>query len=119
MYGLIGKMTLAPSQRALVVSALLEGTRAMPGCLSYIVAEDPSDADAIWVTEVWARQADHQASLALPAVQAAIAKARPHITGFGERFETMPLGGYGFAANGLARNSTACSAPAVLWARLN
>jgi hypothetical protein len=31
----------------------------------------------------------------LPAVQAAIAKARPHITGFGERFETVPVGGHG------------------------
>lgn len=100
MYGLIGKMTLAPGQRALVVSALLDGTQAMPGCLSYIVAEDPSDADAIWVTEVWVSQADHQASLALPAVQAAIAKARPYITGFGERFETTPLGGYGLSAAG-------------------
>jgi quinol monooxygenase YgiN len=25
----------------------------MPGCLSCIVARDPSDADAVWVTEVW------------------------------------------------------------------
>ncbi|UNK42875.1 antibiotic biosynthesis monooxygenase [Luteimonas sp. S4-F44] len=100
MYGLIGKMTLASGQRTPVVSALLEGTRAMPGCLSYIVAEDPSDGDAIWVTEVWASQADHQASLALPALQAAIAKARPHITGFGQRIETTPLGGYGLAAAG-------------------
>jgi len=27
-------------------------------------------------------------------VQQAIARARPHITGFGERFETEPVGGY-------------------------
>ena len=25
----------------------------MPGCLSYVVARDPTDADAIWITEVW------------------------------------------------------------------
>ncbi|MDQ3421426.1 MAG: antibiotic biosynthesis monooxygenase, partial [Acidobacteriota bacterium] len=37
----------------------------------------------------------HQASLGLPAVQAAIAKARPMIAGFGERFITTPLGGVG------------------------
>ncbi len=37
----------------------------------------------------------HQASLKLPAVQEAVARARPHITGFGERFETVPVGGNG------------------------
>ncbi len=95
MYGLIGKMKVAPGQRDLVVSALLEGTRSMPGCLSYIVAQDPGDPDAIWVTEAWTSSEHHQASLKLPAVQEAIACARPHITGFGERFETIPVGGNG------------------------
>jgi quinol monooxygenase YgiN len=40
---------------------------------------------------VWDSQELHRASLALPSVQAAIAKARPMITGFGERFETEPV----------------------------
>jgi hypothetical protein len=30
-------------------------------------------------------------------VQAAIAKGRPLIAGFGERFETVPLGGHGLS----------------------
>ncbi|GHE26853.1 hypothetical protein GCM10007167_04950 [Vulcaniibacterium thermophilum] len=98
MYGLIGKIRTTPGQRDTVVEALLEGTRSMPGCLSYVVALDPGDADAIWVTEVWESREHHQASLGLPAVQAAIARARPHIAGFGERFETLPVGGQGFAA---------------------
>jgi quinol monooxygenase YgiN len=97
MYGLIGKMTLAPGQRAFVTSLLLEGTAAMPGCRSYIVAHDPTDENAIWITEVWDSQEQHRASLALPAVQEAIAQARPHITGFGERFETRPVGGHGLS----------------------
>ena len=54
----------------------------MPGCLNYVVARDPADADAIWITEVWADAESHKASLALPSVQAAIAKARPLIAGF-------------------------------------
>ncbi|KLJ02586.1 antibiotic biosynthesis monooxygenase [Luteimonas sp. FCS-9] len=95
MYGLIGKMTLAPGQRDLVIAALLEGTREMPGCLSYIVAQDPSDENPVWITEVWDSKERHEASLTLSAVQQAIAKARPHVTGFGERFETTPVGGYG------------------------
>jgi quinol monooxygenase YgiN len=65
------------------------------GCLSYVVATDPSDADALWVTEVWDSQASHQASLSLPGVQAAIAKGRPMIAGFSNRVETVPIGGYG------------------------
>lgn len=74
---------------------MLEGTSDMPGCLSYIVAKDSSDQDAIWITEAWESQAKHKASLALPSVQAAIKKARPMISGFGERFESEPVGGLG------------------------
>jgi quinol monooxygenase YgiN len=67
----------------------------MPGCLSYIVAEDVTEADAVWVTEVWESQEQHRASLSLPAVQHAITRGRPLIAGFGERFETAPVGGHG------------------------
>jgi quinol monooxygenase YgiN len=95
MYGLIGKINVVPGQRAAVVAALLEGVNAMPGCLSYVVAEDPADPDAIWVTEAWDSKESHAASLKLAVVQSAIARARPHISGFGERFETTPVGGRG------------------------
>lgn len=95
MYGLIGKMLAKPGQRDTMVKLLLTGMAEMPGCRSYIVAADPTNVDAIWITEVWDSQADHQTSLKLPAVQATIAKARPIIAGFGERFETQPLGGLG------------------------
>ncbi|NUM43562.1 MAG: antibiotic biosynthesis monooxygenase [Anaerolineales bacterium] len=95
MYGLIGKMLTAPNQRDNLIAILLEGTSEMPGCLSYIIAKDPTDPNAIWITEVWDNQATHQASLSLPSVQQAIAKGRPLIAGFGERFETEPVGGFG------------------------
>ncbi|MCR5880417.1 putative quinol monooxygenase [Phenylobacterium sp. J367] len=98
MYGLIGKMLAKPGKRDELIGALLAGTGSMPGCLSYVVAHDPTNADAIWITEVWDSQASHQASLKLPAVQQAIAKARPIIAGFGERFETEPVGGVGLPA---------------------
>ena len=98
LYGLIGKMNAAPGQRDALIAILLEGTVKMPGCLSYIVAKDTTDANAIWITEVWDSETSHQASLALPAVQAAIAKARPIIAGFGERFITSPVGGAGLPA---------------------
>ena len=95
MYGLIGKMTAVAGQRDALASMLLEFTQAMPGCLSYIVATDLTDADALWITEVWDSAASHQASLSLQAVKATIAKARPLIAGFSNRVETAPIGGYG------------------------
>jgi quinol monooxygenase YgiN len=98
MYGLIGKMNATPGQRAALVEILLEGVRDMPGCLSYVVALDPSDDDAIWITEVWDSRASHEASLALPSVRHAVAQARPLIAGFGERIETQPVGGHGLPA---------------------
>jgi quinol monooxygenase YgiN len=95
MYGLIGQMKAAPGKRDELVAILSDSTGGMPGCLSYVVAKDTIDADALWVTEVWTDKASHAASLQLPAVQAAIAKARPIIAGFGHRFETVPVGGVG------------------------
>jgi quinol monooxygenase YgiN len=95
MFGLIGKMNAAPGQRDALIAILLEGTAGMPGCLSYIVAKDSSDADAIWITEVWDNETSHKNSLSLPSVQAAIGKAKPIIVGFGERFLTTPVGGVG------------------------
>lgn len=95
MYGLIGKMRAQPGQRDALIAILLEGTGAMPGCLSYGIAKDKQDPDALWITETWDSQDSHKASLSLPAVQAAIAKGRPLIAGFGERFETEPVGGHG------------------------
>ena len=97
MYGLIGQMTAAPGKRDALAAILTDMGQAMPGCLSYIVAADPADPDALWITEVWDSKASHEASLKLPAVQAAIAKGRPMIAGFGSRTETVPLGGHGLA----------------------
>lgn len=98
MYGLIGKMRAQPGQRDALIAILLEGTTAMPGCISYGIAKDKQDPDALWITETWTDEASHKASLSLPAVQAAIARGRPLIAGFGERFETEPVGGHGMMA---------------------
>jgi quinol monooxygenase YgiN len=95
MYGLIGKMKAQPGQRDALIAILLEGVAGMPGCLSYIVATDPADEDAIWITEVWDSKDNHRASLASPAVKDAIARGRPLIAGFEQHVETTPVGGHG------------------------
>lgn len=100
MYGLIGKMRAQPGQRDALVAILMEGINDMPGCLSYIVAADPADTDAIWITEVWADEASHKGSLALPAVKDAITRARPLIAGFDSHIITAPIGGVGLSPAG-------------------
>lgn len=95
MYGLIGKMTAQPGRRDQLVEILMEGVSGMPGCLSYIVAEDPADPNLIWITEAWESKEAHAASLSLPSVKAAIAKGRPLIAGMAAVAETSPVGGHG------------------------
>ena len=97
MFGLIGKMIAAPGQRETLIAVLLEGTQDMPGCLSYVVARDAKDENAIWISEVWDSKDSHAASLTLPEVKAAIAKARPLIAGFGDYSTTEPVGGVGLS----------------------
>ena len=100
MYGLIGKMTAVSGERDALAEILATASEAMPGCLSYVVARDSEDADALWVSEVWESKEAHEASLSLPSVREAISKGRPMIAGFGERFETEPVGGHGLASAG-------------------
>lgn len=95
MFGLIGKMRAQPGKRDALLDILAKGTQAMPGCLSYIIARDPEDADAIWITEVWDHEESHKGSLSLPSVQAAIAEARPLIAGFDSNTRTEPVSGVG------------------------
>jgi quinol monooxygenase YgiN len=98
MYCLIGKMRAATGKRDEVLAILREATTGLPGCLSYIVARDPADTTAIWITEVWTDAESHKASLALPEVQAAIARARPLVTGFDIQIETEPVSGVSMPA---------------------
>ncbi len=95
MFGLISEITAKPGRRDELAVILIRGAEQLPGCLSYVVATDPSKPDALWVTEVWIDKESHGASLAQPAVQAAMTDGRPLIAGFASRVETIPLGGVG------------------------
>lgn len=99
MYGLIGKILCVEGKRDELAAILLSGISDMPGCISYIIANDNTDINALWVTEVWIDDIHHKASIKLPNVQHAITLGRPLITGFGERFETSVLGGQGLEKN--------------------
>jgi enamine deaminase RidA (YjgF/YER057c/UK114 family)/quinol monooxygenase YgiN len=95
MYGLIGKMVATPGNRDALAAIILNDSGTMPGCLSYIVAKDPRDANALWITEVWESAESHKASLSLPRVREAITKGRPLIASFGDSVTSEPIGGHG------------------------
>ena len=95
MYGLISKMIAVDGMRNELINILINGISGMPGCKSYIVAEDVENSNAIWITEVWTDKQKHTESLTLPSVQNAIKLGKPLIAGFGERIETTPIGGQG------------------------
>jgi len=93
-------MKAHPGQRDALLELLLEAAALvadLPGCEVWIVNAMPDDADAVWVTEVWRSEADHAGSLAGEDVKAIIARARPLIAGFGERFTLKPVGGKGLS----------------------
>lgn len=95
LYGLIGQLRATPGMRDRLIYLMLDGAVNMPGCLSYVIATDPSDPDAIWVTEAWDSAASHRASLDLFAVKEAIRRARPLIAAFVLSHQVVPVGGIG------------------------
>ena len=95
MYGLIVQMIAVTNKRDQLIEILLNGTKDMPGCISYVISKDVENEDRLWITEVWDSKESHSESLSLASVQTAITQGKPLISGFGQRFETLPVGGHG------------------------
>jgi quinol monooxygenase YgiN len=96
MYGLINKFRAVPGKRDQLAALMLpKPGEVLSGCLSFVVANDPADPDALWITEVWESDAAHKASLQLPAVKASIAVGMPLIAEFVMHAETNVIGGIG------------------------
>jgi len=98
MYGLFGKMTAQSGKRDELLDIMLksaEGLRDFEGCYLYVISIAPDDPDGIWIFETWRDQEAHRGSLALEAIQAVIAVARPLIASMTDRVELTPLGGKG------------------------
>jgi quinol monooxygenase YgiN len=94
-------MRTTPGHRDDVVALLLggeDGLRAA-GCDLYVVGTADDDPDTIWVYEVWPTKGHHDASLELPGTRAAIATARPMLTGEFTGRELAVAGGVGVPAD--------------------
>src|SRR5690242_8534745 len=98
MYGLIAKLTTVAGKRDEMIAILSESAAEMPGCLSYIVAKDVADPNVLWVTEAWDSQANHDASLSMPAVKSAIPRAKAIVANFEKIAVTAPVWGVGLPA---------------------
>ena len=96
-YGLTGAFVAAPGKRDELVALMLEAAdlmAAVPGCLMYLVSTTEV-ADEVAVTELWADEAAHRASLQAPGVGELIGRARPLIAGMSGRSVLTVLGGKG------------------------
>ncbi|PQA54873.1 putative quinol monooxygenase [Siphonobacter curvatus] len=100
-YGLFGKLKALPGQGQALADFLLEAARLLDtasGCQLYLVSTDVTDADTIWVTEVWDTQEDHDRSLQAPAIRELIGRAMPLLAERPEPGMTVNvLGGKGLA----------------------
>jgi quinol monooxygenase YgiN len=89
----IGHLGVLPGRRDDLVALLTRPSDelAAVGCLLYEVGVSDDDPDTVFVAELWQSEAAHRASLDLPSVQAAIAEARPLLSGRmgGTRFEVV------------------------------
>jgi quinol monooxygenase YgiN len=99
-YGYIASMRTGMGHRDEVIDILLGGAGGLraAGCQVYAVCTDPTEADVIWVSEIWDSPEQHDASLLLPETKAAIAQVMPMLTGEFTRQELSVVGGLGVVA---------------------
>lgn len=89
----VGTLGAAPGKRDELVAHLTRRSDVLAGlgCIAYEVGVNAENPDTVYVLELWDNEAAHQESLALPEVQAAIAAARPLLSGEfgGLRFDVL------------------------------
>jgi quinol monooxygenase YgiN len=89
----IGSLGTIPGKRDELVALLTRPSADLAeiGCLLYEVGVSDDEPDTVFVVELWESAEAHRASLGLPSVQAAIAEARPLLSGVmgGQRFDVV------------------------------
>jgi len=89
----VGTLGAQPGRRDELAALLTARNDALErvGCLAYEVGVSDEQPDTVFVVELWESAEAHRASLDLPEVRAAIASARPLLSGEfgGFRFEVV------------------------------
>lgn len=98
-YGLHGKLQATEGNGDQLASILLEASRLVSsakGCHLYLVSKDQNTKDAVWITEVWDSEEDHDNSLKVEGVRELIGQAMPLLVGQPEKGQKLEiLGGKG------------------------
>lgn len=98
-YGLHGKLEATVGNGAQLAEILLGASRLVSkakGCRLYLVSQESTGSDVVWVTEVWDSKEDHDNSLQVPGVKELIAQAMPLLAGRPEKGQELEvLGGAG------------------------
>lgn len=96
-FGMQAVLTAAPNKGNALAQIMLEASAivaSLQGCELYVVQQALRDETKVLITEIWASQADHQASLSNELVLALIGRAKPIIAGM-EHHPAQFLGGHG------------------------
>ncbi|EAC7102993.1 antibiotic biosynthesis monooxygenase [Listeria monocytogenes] len=97
-YGLLTAFYTHPGEKDNLVKILLEAAEALADyntCIQYIISESETEADTVFVSEIWIDKGHHAASLDNLAVQETIARAKPMIKEIKQIQELDILGGKG------------------------
>ena len=98
-YGLHGKLQATVGNGPRLADILLKASRLVasaPGCRLYLVSQDPQNSDAVWITEAWDSQEDHDRSLEISGVRELIGRAMPLLDGPPQPGQQLTvLGGFG------------------------
>lgn len=97
-YGYYVKFTARQGQRDALVTHLLRAASLAgeaTGCELYIVNTSLTEPEAVWVTEVWRSQEEHDASLNNEDAQSLIKQVLPLLAGSPEKTDVLPVGGKG------------------------
>lgn len=100
-YGLQGALKAQPGKGKQLAAILLEAAELLTpieACRLYVVGQDATDEDLVWITEVWDSKEDQQDSLQMETVKALIGRAMPLMEHMPEKgLEMDILGGKGIA----------------------
>ena len=98
-YGLHGKLQASEGNGEQLAAILLKASELVstaPGCRLYLISQDQETPDAVWGTEVWDTEADHDNALKVEGVKELISQAMPILAGppsGGQKLSV--LGGFG------------------------
>lgn len=93
--GVIAHIVAKPGQRDALIEALRPMV-GMKGCIDLVVAKDPKNPDAIWLTELWESKELHDAAGAAEPFKSVMANIRPLLVGIDQNYTTVPVFGTAF-----------------------